>query len=178
LKSYELPAAYTYETTPKLDKGAYLIATLTNWEKYHLIEGQANLYFNNTYIGNTILDPIKLSDTLEISLGRDPEVLVDRVKEDEFTKKTFLGTNTIVEKSFKLSFRNKKQSPIHMIISDQIPVSINDAITVNATQLSGGMKDENSGIIKWDLNIGSTSNSELLLSYAVKYPSKEKVILE
>lgn len=178
LKSYELPAAYTYETTPKLDKGAYLIATLTNWEKYHLIEGQANLYFNNTYIGNTILDPIKLSDTLEISLGRDPEVLVDRVKEDEFTKKTFLGTNTIVEKSFKLSFRNKKKSPIHMIISDQIPVSINDAITINATQLSGGMKDENSGIIKWDLNIGSTSNEELLLSYAVKYPSKEKVILE
>lgn len=178
LQAYEIPADYRYETTPKLDKGAYLIATLTNWEKYHLIEGQANLYFNNTFIGKTILDPLNLSDTLEISLGRDPEVLVERIKEDEFTKKTFLGANTIVEKSIKLSFRNKKQYPVHIQVSDQIPMSINDAITVSATQISGGTRDENSGIIKWDLNIEPTSNKDLLMSYAVKYPSRERVILE
>jgi hypothetical protein len=68
-----MTADYHYETTPKIDYGAYLIATLANWEKYHLIEGQANLYFNNTYIGKTILDPVNLSDTLEISLAAIPK---------------------------------------------------------------------------------------------------------
>ena len=178
VQTYEIPAAYHYETAPKADRGAYLIATLTNWEKYYLIEGQANLYFKNTYIGKTILDPLNLSDTLEISLGRDPEVLVERIKEDEFTKKTFLGTNTIIEKNFKLTFRNKKPYPIRIQVFDQVPVSVNDVVDVTVTGLSGGILDEKSGIIKWDFSIDPTSNKELYMSYAVKYPSKERVVLE
>ena len=178
VQTYEIPAAYHYETAPKADRGAYLIATLTNWEKYYLIEGQANLYFKNTYIGKTILDPLNLSDTLEISLGRDPEVLVERIKEDEFTKKTFLGTNTIIEKNFKLTFRNKKQYPIRIQVYDQVPVSINDVVDVTVTDLSGGIQDERTGIIKWDFSIDPTSNKEVHMSYAVKYPSKERVVLE
>ena len=178
VQTYEIPADYHYETAPKMDRGAYLIATLTNWEKYHLIEGQANLYFKNTYIGKTILDPLNLSDTLEISLGRDPEVLVERTKEDEFTKKTFLGANTIIEKNIKLTIRNKKQLPVHIQVFDQVPVSVNDAINVTVTGLSGGIQDEHSGIIKWDFSIDPTANKELRLSYAVKYPSKERVVLE
>lgn len=178
VQTYEIPAAYHYETAPKIDHGAYLVATLTNWEKYHLIEGQANLYFKNTYIGKTLLDPLNLSDTLEISLGRDPEVLVERLKEDEFTKKTFLGANTIIEKNIKLTFRNKKQDPIHIQVFDQVPVSINDVINITVTGISGGVHDEQSGIIKWDFSIDPTANKELRLSYAVKYPSKERVVLE
>lgn len=178
VQAYEVPAEYHYETAPKADPGAYLIATLTNWEKYHLIEGQANLYFKNTYIGKTILDPLNLSDTLEISLGRDPEILVERIKEDEFTKKTFLGTNTIIEKNFRLTFRNKKQYPIRIQVFDQVPVSVNDAVDVTVTGLTGGIQDEPSGIIKWDFSIDPTSNKELRMSYAVKYPSKERVVLE
>lgn len=178
VQTYEIPAAYHYETAPKIDHGAYLVATLTNWEKYHLIEGQANLYFKNTYIGKTLLDPLNLSDTLEISLGRDPEVLVERLKEDEFTKKTFLGANTIIEKNIKLTFRNKKQDPIHIQVFDQVPVSINDVINITVTGISGGVHDEQSGIIKWDFSMDPTANKELRLSYAVKYPSKERVVLE
>lgn len=178
VQTYEIPAAYHYETAPKIDHGAYLVATLTNWEKYHLIEGQANLYFKNTYIGKTLLDPLNLSDTLEISLGRDPEVLVERLKEDEFTKKTFLGSNTIIEKNIKLTFRNKKQDPIHIQVFDQVPVSINDVINITVTGISGGVHDEQSGIIKWDFSMDPTANKELRLSYAVKYPSKERVVLE
>ncbi|HZV71266.1 MAG TPA: mucoidy inhibitor MuiA family protein [Saprospiraceae bacterium] len=178
LQKYEIVSGYHYETTPKLDRGAYLVATLTNWEKYHLIEGQANLYFNNTYIGRTILDPINLSDTLEISLGRDPDVLVERIKEEEFSKRTFLGSNTIIEKTFRISVRNKKQSPIDVQITDQVPISINDNITVTATQISGGKKEESSGIIKWNLNVSPAMNRDIMLAYAVKYPSRESVMLE
>ena len=104
--------------------------------------------------------------------------MVERIKEDEFTKKTFLGTNTIIEKNFKLTFRNKKQYPIRIQVFDQVPVSINDVVDVTVTDLSGGIQDERTGIIKWDFSIDPTSNKELHMSYAVKYPSKERVVLE
>ena len=38
--------------------------------------------------------------------------------------------------------------------------------------------DESSGLVKWNLTLDPTSNKELRMSYAVKYPSKERVILE
>lgn len=178
LEAFDIPADYIYESTPKADVGAYLIATLTDWEKYHLMEGEANLYFKNTFIGKTIINPVYLHDTLELSLGRDPDIVIKRIKEEEFTKKTFLGTNTIVEKSFKISIRNKKQYPVQVLITDQIPVSVNEAIIVSPSQLSGGILTESSGLIKWRMNIDKEQTKDLILNYSVKYPTRELLALE
>ncbi|HZV71269.1 MAG TPA: hypothetical protein VFG10_17060 [Saprospiraceae bacterium] len=49
---------------------------------------------------------------------------------------------------------------------------------VTATQISGGKKEENSGIIKWNLNVSPAMNRDIMLAYAVKYPSRESVMLE
>jgi hypothetical protein len=38
---YELPAFYQYLSVPKIDRGAFLIANIVDWEKYSLLEGEA-----------------------------------------------------------------------------------------------------------------------------------------
>lgn len=46
----------------------FLIANIIDWEKYSLLEGEANVFFEDTYIGKTILDVKYASDTLKLSV--------------------------------------------------------------------------------------------------------------
>jgi len=45
MTNYELPAQYQYYAVPKIQKDAFLIAHINNWEQYNLLEGEANIFF-------------------------------------------------------------------------------------------------------------------------------------
>ncbi|MDZ7740085.1 MAG: DUF4139 domain-containing protein [Bacteroidales bacterium] len=71
-----------------------------------------------------------------------------------------------------------KQSDIDIDIYDQVPVSQNKDIEVEATELSGGIMNEFTGELKWQTSIPAGESKEFILSYTVKYPKNKKVILE
>ncbi|MBK6282594.1 MAG: DUF4139 domain-containing protein [Draconibacterium sp.] len=68
---YQVPAFFQYYAVPKIEKEAYLIANITDWEKYNLLEGEANIFFEGTFVGKSILDVRFATDTLQLSLGKD-----------------------------------------------------------------------------------------------------------
>ena len=178
LTTYKIESIYEYYAVPKLDKDAFLIARIINWDQYNLLEGEANLYFEDAYVGRSILDAKSLSDTLDISLGRDKNIIVGREKVDDFSKKRTVGANKIDSRGFKIIARNKKSQPIKLTIIDQIPLASVSDISISPDELSGGKLDLSTGEVKWELLLSPKSQKELMLKYSVKYPKKEKVVLE
>ena len=141
IDSYSLPADYQYFCTPKIDKDAYLIARIVDWEKYNLLEGEANVFFEDTYTGKTLLDVRYMSDTLTISLGKDKGVSIKREIQKQFTTKQFLGSKKEETKTWLISVKNNKQQSINISFSDQIPVSTLEEIEVNPVNISNGKLD-------------------------------------
>lgn len=101
IESYDLPAIYQYYSVPKIDKDAFLITNIIDWEKYSLLEGESNVFFEDTYVGKTLLDVRYASDTLEISLGRDKKVSVNREKIRDFTTNQFIGNKKEETRTWK-----------------------------------------------------------------------------
>src|SRR5690554_3651924 len=122
MEFYDLPAFYQYYCVPKIDKDAFLIANIVDWEKYNLLEGEANVFFEDTYVGKTLMDVRYASDTLEISLGRDKKVSVNREKIKDYTAKQFIGNKKEETRAWKTTVKNNKNQAINMIILDQVPV--------------------------------------------------------
>ncbi|WP_421877544.1 mucoidy inhibitor MuiA family protein [Marinoscillum sp.] len=178
LNSYEIETVYEYYAVPKLDKDAFLIARIINWDQYNLLEGEANLYFEDTYVGRSILDARSLDDTLNISLGRDKSIVIGREKVDEYSKRRTIGGNKIESRGFKIIARNKKSQQIKLTLFDQIPVAAISEISVSPEQLSGGSLNEKTGEVTWELMLQPQQQKGLQLSYEVKYPKYEKVNLE
>jgi hypothetical protein len=178
LKRYEIDALYQYYAIPKLDKDAFLIARIINWDQYNLLEGEANLYFEDAYVGRSVLDAKSLQDTLDISLGRDKNIVIGREKNEEFSKRRTIGSNVQETRGFKITVRNKKSQAIKLTMFDQIPVSIISDITVTPEELTGGTLDAKTGQIVWQLTIDPQQQKDLKLEYEVKYPKREKVLLE
>ncbi len=172
------PADYRYVTIPKLSSTAYLTGNITDWAKQGLIGGEATLYFDNAYVGKSFLDVNQLKDTLRVSLGADNSILVKREKRQDFTSKRTLGANKTETYSFTITVRNNKPNPVRIIVSDQIPISSNSGIEVEAIELSAGRHNRQTGEIKWDLEIKPQETRELVLTYSVKYPKDKTVILE
>lgn len=178
LKAYEIPAKYQYKAIPKLDKDAFLIAQISDWNQYSLLEGESNLYFEDGFVGRSILNAASLEDTLSVSMGRDRSIVLQRQKVDEFAKKRTIGSNITENRGYEITIRNNKSQAVELQVLDQIPVSVNSSITVEAGDLSGGKLNKETGIITWNITIPPGSQQKLIFQYEVKYPKNEKVILD
>ncbi|SMO69078.1 conserved hypothetical protein [Saccharicrinis carchari] len=175
---YDVRAFYQYYAVPKVDKDAFLIANIVGWEKYNLLEGEANVFFEDTYVGKTLMDVRYASDTLEVSLGRDKRVAVNREKVKDFTTKQFIGSKKEETRAWKTTVKNNKNKEINMIVLDQVPVSTIEAIEVDIQNISGAKHNAETGEIKWELKIKPTGQKELDLKYSVKYPKNRNVYVE
>jgi uncharacterized protein (TIGR02231 family) len=172
------PAEFKYVTVPKLSPSAYLTGNITDWAKQNLIGGEATLYFENTFVGKSYLNVNQLKDTLTVSLGTDNSILVKRDKRQDFTSTKVLGSNKTETYSYLLTIRNNKGNPARITVNDQIPISSNSGIEVNAVELSGGKHNSQTGVVRWDLEIKPQETRQLILTYSVKYPKDKTVILE
>lgn len=174
----EKDAYYQYYSAPKLDKDAFLTAQLTNWEDLNLLEGNANIFFEGTYVGSSLLDVKFVGDTLDISLGRDKKIIIEREKEKEFSKKKLLADKAVKSIKWNISVKNNKNAPINLIIEDQFPLTKDANIDVQADAVAKAKVDEITGFITWKLKVGSKKSDEIDFKYKVTYPKGNEVYLE
>ena len=178
IKELNISAYFEYYCVPKLDKNAFLTAMITGWEDYHLLSGTTNLYFEETFIGSAFLDVKNLKDTLNISLGRDENIIVERTRLKDFTKKQFIGNKKTESRTFEIAIRNKKGQPINLVVEDQFPISVNSDIEVKRGNYKRANLEEKSGKLTWKLSLKPKSQEKIGFDYSVKYPKKEQILLE
>ena len=175
---YQLPATYQYVGIPRADKDAFLVADATGWENINLLEGEANVYFDNSFVGKTILDPSELGDTLHFSLGRDNGIRIQRTKVAEKSTRKLLASSQEQNMTWRITIKNTRNEAITMTLKDQIPVSQNSGITVTTEELSDGKLDKEKGIITWLLHLQPNEQKDLIVEYRVKYPKNRRLIVE
>jgi hypothetical protein len=178
MTTYEVPASYEYYCVPKIDTDAFLLAYVTNWESLKLLEGEANIFFEDTYIGKSILDVRFVKDTLSVSLGRDKGVVVQREKIKDLTSKKFIGTKKEETRAWRISVRNNKTQDIKMVLLDQVPVPTLNEIELDVKGTSKGKWNKETGEIRWELELDSKKHQDLELRYAIKYPKHQNLILD
>jgi len=178
IQQTEAPAIYKYVTLPKLATTAYLTANITDWAKLSLQSGEATLYFENTFVGKSNLNVNQLNDTLAISLGTDNSILVKREKRKDFSSTKILGSNKTDTYSYLITLRNNKQVAVKITLKDQIPVSTNSGITIEAIELTGGRYNNQTGEITWDLDLKQQETKQIILTFSAKYPRDRTIIID
>ena len=172
---FEIPALYEYYAIPKLEPDVYLTAKIIDWQELNLQPGEANLFFEGTYLGQSFLDVLNAGDTLKLSLGKDKGVVAKRTLLKEFSSKKFLGNNKTDIRQYEIAVRNNKQQPISIIIEDQFPISTQKDIEVQDKKYDGAKLNDDNQKLTWTINLEPKKESKLTFRYEVKYP-KEKTL--
>lgn len=175
---YQLPATYQYLGIPRADKDAFLVADATQWQQYSLLEGEASVYFENSFVGKTILDPTVVNDTLHFSLGRDNGIRIQRTKVSDRSTRRLLATTQEQNLTWRITVKNSRKEAVSLTLRDQIPVSENSNITVTTEELSGGQLDKTTGIVEWQLQLQPNEQREFIVAYRVKYPKSRWLNVE
>ncbi|MEO5643787.1 MAG: DUF4139 domain-containing protein [Bacteroidia bacterium] len=173
--SYNLPATFEYHCVPKMEKEAFLMARITGWEDLDLVEGQANVYFGGTYVGQSYIYTRSVDDTLDLSFGRDQKLVVTRTKLKEFNNEKSSATTKKETYSYEIVVKNTRKTPVVVELKDQIPVSQDAEIIVETSEISKGVLDPATGIITWNMTIQPGESQKVILTYSVKYPKKKVV---
>ncbi len=176
LKTYELKADFQYVAVPKRNKHAYLMARVAEWKNIHILPSQAHVFYGGTYVGETFIDPNQFRDTLELGLGQDKRLRVERsLSKDENKDETFTNyRNRYLEFCYKITHSGNQSIPLK--IEDQIPISRVEKIEVKLRDdEKPAQYEESTGMISWEVDLKQGETMEWKSGFNIRYP-KDKVI--
>jgi len=177
LKEFPVNTLYKYYAVPKLDKDAYLLGEVADWEKLNLLPGEANIIFEGTYIGRSFIDPHSTQDTLNLTLGKDKRLVIKKEKLKDFSSVKFLGTNKKQVFTYEITVKNNKKEAVQMLLKDQYPLSANKDIEVELLESSNAADNKELGVLTWKLQLEPGEIKKLRVGYSVKYPKDKYVNL-
>lgn len=177
LRDYEIPAEYEYYAAPKLDTDAFLVAYVEDWNQYNLLPGNANIYFENSFVGTAFVNPAITEEKMTFSLGRDKNINLKREVLEDFTEDKFLSSDIERFFGYEIIVKNNKNKEIKITVEDQVPVSKNENIEVKVQEISGAEYKKDTGILSWVLTLKPGETASKILTYSVRYPGDKKINL-
>ena len=175
MKEIQLPATYRHYAAPKIEESVFLMAEITDYSKYNLLRGEANIIFEGMYIGKTVIDPSQTADTLSLSMGRDKKISIEREKVIEKSGTKFLSSRKEQIFTYDIIVRNNKKEAVLLSLEDQYPLSTDKEIEVELLESSSAKVNKETGILEWELNLKPGETKKLRLSYLVKYPKNRNL---
>lgn len=166
----DLKTNYRYKAIPKLNNNVYLTAVLSDWEDAITMGGEASIYYDGSYVGNTSLLPGGTEDTIQLSLGIDKNIAIKRQKIKEKCSQKVLDNDILHQYTYEITMKNSRATKIDIEVEDQLPLAQDKSVVVDRKELSGAKYDEVTGILKWRSTIQAKDSKKLTLMYQVKAP--------
>ncbi|RYY56257.1 MAG: mucoidy inhibitor MuiA family protein [Chitinophagaceae bacterium] len=176
IRDEEISSILKNYAVPRLDKEAYLMAEVADWQSLDLLPGEANIIMDETYIGKSMIDPGTTADTLNLSLGRDKRVAVKRTLVKELsTLKTNGGYSRQVF-TYELTVKNNKLTDVNLLLKDQYPLSNIKEVEVKLDESGEAMVNTETGALTWKIELKPGESRKVRFSYTIRYPKDKKII--
>lgn len=176
IKDQEINCILKNFAIPRIDKEAYLLAEVADWESLDLLPGDANIIMDETYIGRSMIDPNITADTLNLALGRDKRVDVKRSLVKELSSLKSSGGSNRQTFTYEIVVKNNKTTDINLLLKDQIPLSTIKEIEVKLDEDGAAMVNTETGVLTWKLDLKPGEVKKVRFSYSVKFPKDKKIV--
>ena len=167
------------KTVPREDTKAYLYATLVLPAGTPLLPGPVSLFRDGTFVGAGSLPILSPGEKHELGFGSDDLIRVKHVLVEEKRGETgLISTSRTDVRRFKITVKNLHERTMSVKVLDQLPVSNNADIKVEAT---GGTTptatdvDDMRGVVAWDLKIDPNDEESVDFGYRVVWPSAKTI---
>jgi uncharacterized protein (TIGR02231 family) len=172
----DLPVRYSWAAVPKLSAFAYFRAEVTNSSDFPFLPGPSHIYVDGSYIADGSMASVPSGGLFDTDLGVDEGVKVERKLLRKFDESTGLLTKkSKTTWEYEIRVKNDKKREITLLVSDQLPISLNDQIVVKAiapaySKDSDTLRKTDGETFEWSLKLGAGREQTLPLSFSVEYP--------
>jgi uncharacterized protein (TIGR02231 family) len=162
----ELPAETDHVTVPVRGPEAYLRAKVTNTSEHTLRPGRASIFHDSEFVGATELEPWAPGEEIELTLGVDERIRVDRELVRRSAGKAVLGGTRRQEAAYRIKIGNFGQRAARITVIDQIPVSRSESVIVRDVSLRPEPAERTDlGEVTWTLDLPAGQTAEIDLAF-------------
>lgn len=172
------PASFIYMAVPKLDEQVYKIGRITKWEDMNLMDGTLFVFSDRQFVGTSVLELGLSMDTLELYCGTSKYISLNRAKRKNTGNQKMIGTNQVSELGYEIAVKNNGVGSVLLKLVDQIPVTSDPNIKIEAEETGGASLDKDSGKLEWLLSLKPGESKIIPFAFTVKYPKSSHVNLK
>ncbi|WP_432991571.1 mucoidy inhibitor MuiA family protein [Dactylosporangium sp. CA-233914] len=165
----DLSARLDHVTAPARSADVHLRALVTNTSPHTFPPGPAAVFHEADFVSRTNLSTWAPGEELELALGLDDRVRVERELVRRTATKATLGSSRRREVEYRTTLANYTGGEIRLTVLDQLPVSRHDGITVRETVLEPAPAERTElGVLTWRFTLAEGQSHTLRLGYRVE----------
>jgi len=185
LARFDLKPDVRWTAFPRATDKVFVTAKMTNTASVALPAGEARVFVGADFVGPMRLKDWGVGKEIDVGLGvdRDVEVERERLKEERSTEGLFTK-DTVHTQSYRLSVKNHRDRDIHVRLLDQIPVSNDEDLVVKVTQQSmdfAKLNDRDAetnkarGVLEWRFPLAAKSSADVRFAFEVRHPRAKEM---
>ncbi|HET89369.1 MAG TPA: mucoidy inhibitor MuiA family protein [Chloroflexi bacterium] len=168
---FDLAPKLDYVTAPKLIEEAYRRARVTNDSPYTLLPGVANLFAGDEFIGATELELTAPNGEVELYLGTDDRVQVERELKRREVDKKLLGDRRRLRYGYEIELENLLPTEVTVTLQDQFPVPRHEDIKVRLESADPKPTEQSElNLLAWELVLAPDEERTVRFDFVVEYP--------
>jgi uncharacterized protein (TIGR02231 family) len=168
ITAFELGAELDYVTAPVTAPEAHLRATVTNTSAHTLLPGRAAVFTGGDFVGSTQLKTWAPGEEVELALGVDDRVRVEREVVGRKASKATLGSTRRREIEYRTSVANHTPGAARITVLDQVPVSRDEDIQVREARIQPAPAERTElGVLTWQFELAPGASAEVLVGVRV-----------
>ncbi len=166
---------------PALDSTGFLEANFRHDEDAPLLPGQVAIYRDGTYVGRGQMGLTSREENVRLGFGTDDKVKIARtvVRRTEGTAGIIASSKT-ERREFKTTVRNGHDTPVRIVIEDQVPVSEIEDVKVELLPATTAPTERDvrnrRGVLAWSFDAAPGEAKEIKLAWRVRWPADKAVI--
>lgn len=174
---FSLTPEVDYVSTPKLANAVYRRAQVENKSPYTLLPGEGNILINDEYVGTTQLELTVPEARIELYLGNDNRLKVERELKRRDIDKRMIGGKTHLAYGYEINIESMLPSRTNLTLYDQIPVPRYADIKVKLESADPKPTDQ-SGLnqLIWTLSIDPKEKRTIRFDFSVESPQDLKIV--
>lgn len=164
-------------TAPRREPVCYRRARVRNESPYTFLPGKAQLFEGEDYLGATQIGLTAPGQEIELALGADERLRVERKLAARDVDKTFLADRRRIRYAYTIEVENLRDAPQTVWVRDQIPVSRHEQIKVRLDSAEP-KPDKHTELnqLEWKLTLDPRAKQTVRFAFSVEAPRAMTVV--
>jgi uncharacterized protein (TIGR02231 family) len=168
IASVDLETELDYVTAPVRSADVHLRATVVNSSAHTLPAGRAAVFHDADFVGSTALPMWAPGEDVELALGLDDRIRVERKLVRRTAGKATLGSTRRREVEYETKIENHTPRAARVTVLDQLPVARDHEIAVKpATAEPEPAETTDLGVVTWKLDLAAGAETTIRLGFRV-----------
>ncbi len=182
LSSTTLPPELIARVSPALDQTAYLDISFIQNEDAPLLPGEVNIQRDGIFVGKGRFPLVAPGDKATLGVGTDDRIKVTRVPlRQKDNEPGWINSSRSQVTEFKTSIKNLHEAPIHVTVTDRIPVSDVNQITVEPLSTNTAATEkvvaDKRGVSAWSFDLAANEAKDIRFGWRLKWPGDRDILM-